>query len=63
VTNYLTKITQVRDQLETLGEFMSVEELVRIVMNGFYNPWAPLINDIVAQDKLPYFDRLWDDFI
>jgi hypothetical protein len=62
VTNYLTKITQVHDQLAVVGEVMSEEELVRMALNGFSKPWAPFIKGIVAQETLPKFDRLWADF-
>jgi hypothetical protein len=63
VTSYLTKITQVRDQLAVVGEVMSNEELVRTALDGFSKPWTPFIKGIVAREKLPDFDRLWDDFI
>jgi hypothetical protein len=63
VTSYLIKITQVHDQLVVVGEVVSNEELVRTALNGFSKPWAPFIKDIVAQEKLPNFDMLWDDFI
>jgi hypothetical protein len=62
VTNYITKITQVHDQLAVVGEFVS-NELMRTTMNGFSKPWAPFIKGIIAWEKLPYFDSLWDDFI
>jgi hypothetical protein len=61
--SYLTKITQVRDELEVVGEVMSDEELVRTTLNGFSKSWAPFIKGIVARETLPRFDKLWDDFI
>jgi hypothetical protein len=63
VTSYLTKITQVRDQLAVVEEVVSNEELERTALNGFSRPWAPFIKAIIAWEKLPDFDRLWDDFI
>ena len=33
-TVYLTKITSVRDELETIGEIIAPIELVRIALNG-----------------------------
>jgi hypothetical protein len=48
VTNYLTKITRVHDQLAVVGEVMIDEELVRTTLNGFSKPWAPFIEGIVA---------------
>jgi hypothetical protein len=63
VTSYLTKITQIRDQLVVVGEVITDGELVRTTLNGFSKPWAPFIKGIVAQETLPKFDRIWDHFI
>jgi hypothetical protein len=63
VTNYLTKITQVHDQLGVVGEALTSVELVRVALNGFTKPWTSFIEYICAQEKLPDFKRLWDDCI
>jgi hypothetical protein len=63
LTNFLTNITQVRDQLEIVGEVVTGEELVRMTLNGFSNTWSPFIKRIVAWEIIPKFERLWDDFI
>ena len=39
VTSYLTRISQVRDELATVGEVVSGTELVRTVVNGVAKPW------------------------
>ena len=38
VTSYLTKITQVHDQLADVGEVVLDKELVRTALNGFSKP-------------------------
>jgi hypothetical protein len=48
VTNYLTKITQVHDQLVALGEVVIDEEMVRMTLSGFTKPWDSFIKGIVA---------------
>jgi hypothetical protein len=63
IASYLTRITQVRDELATVGEAVSEQELVRTTLNGFTKPWAPFVKGIVAREKLPDWERLWDDFI
>jgi hypothetical protein len=35
VASYLTKFTQIRDELATVGEVVDETELVRIALNGF----------------------------
>jgi hypothetical protein len=56
VTSYLTRITQVFDQLGAVNEIVTYVELVRVSLNGFTKPWTSFIEGIFAQEKLPYFD-------
>jgi hypothetical protein len=39
VVTYLTKFTQIRDELATVGETVDEIEMVRIVLNGFTKQW------------------------
>jgi hypothetical protein len=55
VTNYLTRITWVRDQLGVVGETVIDVELVRVALNGFTKPWTSFIEGICAREKLPDF--------
>jgi len=63
MASYLTRITQVRDELVAVGLAVLEQEFVRTALNGFTKPWAPFVKDIVAREKLPNCERLWDDFI
>ena len=63
VTTYLTKITQVRDELGPVGEVVSDSEHVRTTLNGVTKQWIVFAEGIVARENLPKWDRLWDDFI
>jgi hypothetical protein len=63
VTSYLMKITQIRDQLVEVGEKVDDTKLVNTTLNGFSNPWESFVKGICAQEKLPTFERLWDDCI
>jgi hypothetical protein len=46
VTSYLMKITQIRDQLATIGEKVEDVELVNIALNGFLASWEPFVKGI-----------------
>jgi hypothetical protein len=63
VATYLTKITQVRDELGVVGEVIADNELVRTALNGVTKQWVVFVEGIVARENLPKWDRLWDDFI
>jgi len=42
---------------------MSDGDMVRISLKGFIEEWKPLITWIISREKLPNWDRLWDEFI
>ena len=63
MTTYLTRITQVRDELGAIGEVIQSAELVRIALNGVAKPWVVFVVSVVAREHMPSWDRLWDDFI
>jgi hypothetical protein len=63
VTCYLSRITQVRDELGDVGEVIPSTELVRTALNGVAKPWAVFVDDIVSRENVPSWDRLWDDFV
>jgi hypothetical protein len=50
-------------QLAVVGETILDEELVNVSLNGFSKAWEPFIMVICSTDKLPKWERLWDDCI
>jgi hypothetical protein len=62
VVTYLTKFTQIRDELAAVGEKVDETELVRTTLNGFTKQWEVFVRGVVAREKLPDWERLWDDF-
>jgi hypothetical protein len=63
VERYLRKIIELRDQSVSIGEQIDKSELVRITLNGFGPSSHHFINCIWAHEKLPTFEKLWDDLI
>ena len=63
VVPYLTRLTQIRDKLGVVGSKTVDEELVRIALNGFSKPWDTFVKGVVVGEKLPDWQRLWDDFV
>ena len=59
VTSYLMRISQIRDQLATIGDVISDKELVTTTLNGFPTFWIPFVQGVCARSKLPKFDKLW----
>jgi hypothetical protein len=63
VTNYLMKVTQIRDQLAVVGEKVEDKELVNMALNGFSPQWETFVQGVCARENLPSWERLWDDCI
>jgi hypothetical protein len=63
VPSYLMRITQICDQLAVVGEKVTDVELVDTTLNGFSKSWEPFVKGIRVWEKLPSFEKLWDNFI
>jgi hypothetical protein len=63
VVTYLTRLTQVRDELGVVGEAIADSELVRTTLNGVSKQWVVFVEGIVARENLPKWESLWDDFV
>eukprot|EP00253_Pinus_taeda_P009645 PITA_09645 len=60
---YLTNITNVRDDLATIGEAIPPIELVRIAVNVLPHSWMNFADGVCAHETLPTWERFWDDCI
>jgi hypothetical protein len=58
VVTYLTKFTQIRDELAVVGEAVDKTKLVRTALNGFTKKWEVFFRKVVAQEKLSDWERL-----
>ena len=48
VTAYLTRVSQVQDELAAVGETVDSAELIRVALNGFSKSWETFVWGIVA---------------
>jgi hypothetical protein len=63
VTSYLMRITKLQNQCVAIKMKIKNKELVPIALNGFSSSWEPFVQGVCAHEKLPNFEKLWDDFI
>jgi hypothetical protein len=63
VVPYLTRLTQIRDEITAVGEKKEDVELVRVALNGFSKSWDVFVRGVVARVKLSEWQCLWDDFV
>jgi hypothetical protein len=58
---FFMKISEIKEQLEAIGEIMSDKELVLSTLNNLPKHWGPFLQSISGRESLPTFDRLWID--
>lgn len=61
IASYLTKFTQVRDELARVNETISDNDLVSLALLGFHKLWDNFHEAVTRREKLPEWERLWSD--
>jgi hypothetical protein len=62
VSSYLTRVSQVKDELAAVREVILDLELVRIALKDLTKEWEVSLKCVVGREHLPYWSRLWDNF-
>ncbi|XP_057860841.2 uncharacterized protein LOC131069436 [Cryptomeria japonica] len=63
VITYFMKISDLRDQLNAIGDEVVDKDLVMLALNGLPHFWEPFIQGISGRSKFTKFDRLRADCI
>jgi hypothetical protein len=58
VTSFLTRFSQIHNELAAIGEIVDPSELVRTALNGFSKPWEIFVRGIMAREYMPSWKRL-----
>ena len=61
--SYLTRISQVRDELAVVGVVVTGPKLVQTSLKGVTAPWTIFVQGLVVRENLPSWDRVCDDFV
>lgn len=61
IATFLTKISQLKDQLVLIGENVEDDDLVQTIIDGLPLTWETFVSGICACENQPFFDRLWID--
>eukprot|EP00253_Pinus_taeda_P009974 PITA_09974 len=63
IPKYLTKFTQCRDELGSVGVNVDDEELVSLALLGLSKSWHSYQDSVNGGEKLPGWERLWSDLV
>ena len=59
ISSYFMRISELKNQLSTIGDPVNDKELVMNTLNGLPPSWETFIQSLVGKPKLPEFDRIW----
>jgi len=51
ITSYLMRVSQIRDQLQELGEIMSDKEMATMVINALPDEWGKFVSSIYGKKE------------
>lgn len=60
---YLTKFTQCRDELGSVGVTIDDEDLVSLALLGLPKSWNSYQDSVNGREKLPRWEILWSDLL
>ena len=61
IQSYLTRVSQIKEQLEVVDEEVENVEIVMTTLNGLPKSWDYFIQGIYARNNLVKFSRLWEE--
>ena len=60
---YLTKFTQCRDEMGSVGVIVDDEDLVSLALLGLPKSWHSYQDSVNGWEKLPGWERLWSNLV
>ena len=58
--SHFTRVAQIKDQLEAIGDMVEETEVVMTTLNGIPRDWEAFIRGIYSRRKLTKFQMLWE---
>ena len=60
---YFTRVSQIKDQLEAIGDMVEDAEFVMNTFNGLPRDWESFIWGICSRRRLTKFRKLWEECV
>ena len=61
--SYFTRVAQIKDQLESIGDIVEEAEVVMTTLNSLPRDWEAFIRGIYSRRKLTKFRKLWEECV
>ena len=60
---YFTRVAQIKEQLDAIGDMVEAEEIIMTTLNGLPRDWESFIRGICSRRRLTKFWQLWEDCV
>ena len=63
IQDYFTSVSQIKEQIESIGDKLDEYEMVMTALNGLTRPWESFIQMMCDRKESTKFDMVWEDSI
>ena len=63
IQDYFSRVSQIKEQLEAIGDKLDEDELVMNALNGLTRLWESFIQMMCARKESMMFEVVWEDCI
>ena len=60
IQSYFSRVSQIKEHMEEIGDMVEEEDVVVTTLNGLPREWDSFIRGICARRKLTKFNKLWE---
>ena len=61
--SYFTRVAQIKEQLETIGDMVEEAKVLMTTLNGLPRNWESFIRGIYSRRRLTKFRQLWEECV
>ena len=61
--SYFSRVSHIKEQLESIGDMVEEAEVVMATLNGLPREWDSFIKGICVRRKLTNFNKLWEECV
>ena len=61
--SYFTRVFQIKEQLEAIGDMVEEAKIVMTTLNGLPRDWESFIGCICSRRNITKFSRLWKEYL
>ena len=61
--SYFSRVSQIKEQIESIGDMVEEVEVVMTILNGIPREWVSFTRRICARINLTQFRKIWEECV